>query len=98
MLGVIRKLPISRCIQCFERTFSSVFDISRDPTHWPKPLKSCPCNSFTSSDIRRTVTVAGWVDSIRIMKDSVFIILRDGSGMVQTLFPYDKDGEGRSSV
>ena len=46
----------------------------------------------TLSDVPQPVSVSGWVDSIRVMKDSVFIVLRDGSGVVQTLFPCDKDG------
>ena len=62
------------------------------PSHWPNPLKSHSCNLVTASDVLRPVSVSGWVDSIRVMKDSVFIVLRDGCGRVQTLFPCDKDG------
>ena len=97
MLGRVVRLS-SRCFRYPRRGLSSVFDLSRDPSHWPKPLKSCSCGSLTSSDLCHNVTIAGWVSSIRVMKDSVFIVLRDGSGMVQTLFCCDKDSKSGNVV
>lgn len=80
------------CIARSFSVFSDVFDLTQNPSHWPNPLKSHSCNLVTASDVLRPVSVSGWVDSIRVMKDSVFIVLRDGCGRVQTLFPCDKDG------
>ena len=77
------------------RTFSrltAAFDLSRNPAHWPQPLKSRSCDSVSLNDVASTVTLSGWVDSVRVMKDSVFIVLRDSNGKVQTLFPCDKEG------
>lgn len=71
---------------------ADVFDLSLDSTKWPSPLRSCSCNSLTKKNINESVTLSGWVDSVRIMKDSVFIILRDGEGQTQTLFECDKEG------
>lgn len=82
---------------CLFRSLSSkadVFDLSLDSAKWPSPLRSCSCNSLTKKNINEFVTLSGWVDSIRIMKDSVFIILRDGEGQTQTLFECDKEGIG----
>lgn len=71
---------------------ADVFDLSLDSAKWPFPLRSCSCNSLTKKNINEFVTLSGWVDSVRIMKDSVFIILRDGEGQTQTLFECDKEG------
>ena len=96
--SMLRNLAYPLCLQgkrCIVRPFSAfsdVFDLTQNPSHWPNPLKSRNCNLVTPSDVSQSVSVSGWVDSIRVMKDSVFIVLRDGSGPVQTLFPCDKDG------
>ena len=71
---------------------ADAFDLSLDSAKWPSPLRSCSCNSLTKKNINEFVTLSGWVDSVRIMKDSVFIILRDGEGQTQTLFDCDKEG------
>ncbi|CBK24377.2 Aspartyl-tRNA synthetase [Blastocystis hominis] len=72
---------------------ADAFDLSLDSAKWPSPLRSCSCNSLTKKNINEFVTLSGWVDSVRIMKDSVFIILRDGEGQTQTLFDCDKEVE-----
>lgn len=96
--SMLRNLAYPLCLKgkhCIARSFSvfsDVFDLTQNPSHWPNPLKSHSCNLVTASDVLRPVSVSGWVDSIRVMKDSVFIVLRDGCGRVQTLFPCDKDG------
>ena len=80
---------------CLFRFFSSkadLFDVSLNSKLWPYPLKSCSCNDLTLKNVNEKVTLSGWVDSIRIMKDSLFIILRDGEGKTQALFDSDKDG------
>ena len=78
-------------LRAFSR-LTTAFDLSRNPSHWPQPLKSRSCNSVSLNDVASTVTLSGWVDSVRVMKDSVFIVLRDSDGKVQTLFPCDKEG------
>ena len=77
------------------RAFSSnvaAFDTTLNPNHWPFPLREYSCNELSSEQVDKDVTISGWVDSIRIMKDSVFIVIRDGYGKVQTLFQCDKEG------
>ena len=71
---------------------SDAFDVSKSPSSWPKCLRSHSCNAITAKNNNEEVTVSGWVDSIRVMKDSVFIVVRDGEGSVQTLFDCDGDG------
>ena len=77
------------------RSFASkvaAFDVSMNPTKWPTNLKEMNCNDISIEHVNKHVTLSGWVDSIRLMKDSVFIILRDGDGKVQTMFDCDKEG------
>ena len=71
---------------------SDAFDVSLNSSSWPQPLRSSFCNTITAKNLNQTVTVSGWVDSIRVMKDSVFVVVRDGEGAIQTLFDCDKDG------
>ena len=71
---------------------SDAFDVSLNSSSWPQPLRSSSCNTITAKNLNQTVTVSGWVDSIRVMKDSVFVVVRDSEGAVQTLFDCDKDG------
>lgn len=85
-------LGSARCLFRFFSSKADLFDVSLNSKLWPYPLKSCSCNDLTVKNVNETVTLSGWVDSIRIMKDSVFIVLRDGEGKIQTLFDSDKDG------
>ena len=84
--------PMKRTIRRSFSIMSDAFDVSKNPSLWPERLRSHSCNALTAKNNREEVTVSGWVDSIRIMKDSVFIVVRDGEGSVQTLFDCDGDG------
>lgn len=70
----------------------TAFDTTLNPNNWPTILHDCSCDTISSEQVSKEVTISGWVDSIRIMKDSVFIVVRDGNGKVQTLFDCSKDG------
>ena len=51
------------------------------------------CGTFTSADIGRKVTVAGWVQRQRDLGALIFIDLRDRSGIVQLAFDDTTDKE-----
>lgn len=51
------------------------------------------CGTFTSSDIGRKVTVAGWVQRQRDLGALIFIDLRDRTGIVQLAFDDKTDKE-----
>ena len=95
MLGRFARVSHFHKSTFYVRSYSrltAAFDLSRNPAHWPQPLKSRSCDSVSLNDVTSKVTLSGWVDSVRVMKDSVFIILRDGDGKIQTLFPCDREG------
>ncbi|VAX76565.1 aspartate--tRNA ligase [Buchnera aphidicola] len=44
------------------------------------------CKEITSSNINETVLVCGWVDQIRILKEIIFVNIRDITGIIQIIF------------
>ena len=52
------------------------------------------CNQLTFDQLNQTVSLAGWVDTIRDHGGVIFIDLRDHYGVVQVVFHNEKLLEG----
>ncbi len=49
------------------------------------------CGTFTESDAGKTVTVCGWVNTVRKLGAITFVEIRDRSGLLQLVFDEGKD-------
>lgn len=47
------------------------------------------CNKLTLQDINKKIKLCGWIEKIRILKNLIFIDLKDKSGIIQIVF-YEK--------
>ncbi|MEK7298975.1 MAG: amino acid--tRNA ligase-related protein, partial [Candidatus Margulisiibacteriota bacterium] len=54
------------------------------------------CGSLTLSEVGQTVTVMGWVDTIRDHGHLLFIHLRDRSGIVQVVFDPERNAHAHA--
>jgi len=51
------------------------------------------CGEVTQKNIEETVTVMGWVNKQRYLSKLIFIVLRDRTGIVQTVIDEEKNAE-----
>ena len=51
------------------------------------------CNALRLSDVGQTVTLSGWVDTVRDHGGVIFIDLRDRAGKTQVVFHPENNAE-----
>ena len=65
---------------CARRPFLPVFP-------FPTMLRSHTCNVLRPADAGKSVTLIGWVDTVRDLGGVLFVDLRDRDGITQVVFP-----------
>src|SRR5215831_18735424 len=65
---------------------------STEPLQYPNALGACMKRTFIgqiSQHVAETITIKGWVQTIRAQKRMTFVILRDVTGVVQAVTDSD---------
>ncbi|VFP78197.1 Aspartate--tRNA ligase [Buchnera aphidicola (Cinara cuneomaculata)] len=44
------------------------------------------CGKITSKDVNKIITICGWINKTRILKNMIFIDVRDNTGIIQVVF------------